>query len=113
MVEAQNLALQLFEIAVAGRDLAHEADIRFPQPLHEDQLAQILQQPGDEGFVARHPPERFTDLARRDRLDQGVLPIVFEDFSGDLAKQAIGQAEAQHEQFQRLDAQECQRLIQI
>ncbi len=55
----------------------------------------------------------MTQFPPSDRLGQRVLPIPKERLRLDIQKQPAGQAESQHQEFQRLDSQQGQRLGQV
>ena len=55
----------------------------------------------------------MAQFAAGNRLGQGVLPVPEERLRLDIEEQSAGQAETEHEEFQRLDPQQGQCLVEV
>ena len=113
MVEAQRFRLQHRQAVALSARSFQALDVRLAKLLYQQKDTQVLQQPGDERFVARFVPESLGDAARGHGLGKRVSPIVPQHFGGQPLEESLRQTEPQDQQFQRLDAQQGQGLIQV
>ena len=90
-----------------------KSGIGLAQLLEEQEHAQVLEQARQEGLVAGNPPQAMAQFPAGDRLGQRVLPIPEERLRLDIQEQPAGQAEPQHQEFQRLDPQQGQCLVEV
>ena len=92
-----------------GALLAGQSDklnLGIAQMLYEGEHAEILEQPGDEGFVVITPlVEAAADFARCNGFDQSVTPVTAEYLSIIDAQQILGQAKAEDEELERFRAE--------
>ena len=90
-----------------------KSGVGLSQVLEQQQHAQILEQARQKGFVAGNPPQAVAQFPAGNRLGQRVLPIPQQGLGLDVQEQSAGQAESQNQQFQWLDPQQGQRLIEV
>lgn len=113
VVEAQDAGLEFGRILVGGQRLIEEPGVRRAQFVEQHQHADVAQQGCQKRLVAGELPDLFADLACRHGLRERVPPITVDASAGANFAQRLRHAETQHEQFQRLDAEQGQRLVQV
>ena len=113
VVEAHRFGFHRDQVLAVGVGFFQQSRVRLAQLLDQQQLGQVLEQPGDKGVVARLVPNPLADFASGDGLGQRVPPVVLEDFAVDPGKQARRQAESQDQQLQRLGPEQGERLVQV
>ena len=113
VIESQRVLLERRQMTLLLDDASQEFCIRLAQLAEQHQNSNVLQQTGNERLIARLSPHLLGNQPRRHRPRQCICPIPFQLARGDFGKQRIGHTEAQHQQLQRLDANQPNRLIEI
>ena len=111
--ETHGSLLDRAKIEAMAHGPIEKSGIRLSQLLEEQEYAQVVEQARQEGFVAGNPPQTMAQFPAGDRLGQRVLPIPQERLRLDIQEQPAGQAESQHQEFQRLDSQQGQGLVEV
>ncbi len=99
VVETKRPPLDRQQITFLGGHAVDKAGVGFAKLLQQQEHTQVLEQTGEECFVARLPPHCLGQFSGGDRLDKRVPPVAGQRVGGDPAVQFAGQTEAQDEHF--------------